>query len=262
MGLFGKKNNKTISAAEEKKPKAAEAVGSSVSADEIWSRPVRNTADRVRTDVKIKENITSTPSVFNGPKGISQKMLEEKMAELEKEIEEREKQAPEHYILDEITPSAMNRANAEFEKTVEEITFRRDNTTYGNILPASVDGIEEKVKKLDEQYGDIVNKASAEIDIQGISKEDYEKQLDEYQEKISQKRHEIIRKMPGLTETQKEAIRKFFELDIVAKPLEYVNSIPELSQKDLDRIRKQLEEIYALENAAPTINEPESAENK
>ena len=43
-----------------------------------------------------------------------------------------------------------------------------------------------------------------------------------------------------------EAIRKFFELDIVAKPLEYVNSIPELSQKDLDRIRNSLKKYMHL----------------
>ena len=253
MGLFSKKSSKTATAVQS-------STAAAKIADDIWDTPVRNTADRVRTDVKIKEVNSSTPSVFNGPRGISPKVLEEKMAELQKELEERENRAPEHYILDEIPPSTMRRANAEFEKEVEEITFKAENTTYGNIKPAAVENMEEKVRQLDEQYNYLTSGVAREIDIEGISEEDYERQLDLYQEEIAKKRHEIIRRMPGLTESQKEAIREFFELDIVAKPMEYVNSIPELSERDLAKIRKQLEEIYALENAPAVKNEMKKAD--
>ena len=201
-----------------------------VNPEDFWTTPYGNKSDAVNTKVKIKEEVSVTPDIFNGPRGINPNVLERSMRELEIELAKRENRPPE-------------------ELMIFEIKEKQSKIVYGKIDEASVEGIEEKVKELEEKY-DYLTSPNDDTDygFETISGDEFDELMANYEIEITQKRHEIIRKMPGLTEEQKEKIKEFFENDVVAEPMDFVNSIPELSEKDLNRIRKKLDEIYALEN--------------
>lgn len=220
-----------------------------VNPEDFWTTPYGNKSDAVNTKVKIKEEVSVTPDVFNGPRGINPNVLERSMRELEIELAKRENRPPEELIIDGISAKDMSRAEEKFEETIFEIKEKQSKIVYGKIDEASVEGIEEKVKELEEKY-DYLTCPNDDTDygFETISGDEFAELMANYEMEIAQKRHEIIRKMPGLTEEQKEKIKEFFENDVVAEPMDFVNSIPELSEKDLNRIRKKLDEIYALEN--------------
>lgn len=220
--------------------------------DDIWSAPVKRNSDSVNTKVVIKESTSLTPDTFNGPRGINPKVLERSMEELERELKERDEREPEVFEIDGISTRDMSRAEEKFEQTVLDIREKQSRVEYGVIASAEVSDIDRKVKELEEQY-DYLTHGTGDVDygFETISKEEFDRRMDEFDALKAEKRQEIIWKMPGLTETQKQKIQEFFEQDIVAAPLDFVNSIPELSQRDLERIRKKLDEIYVLENEKP-----------
>lgn len=243
MALFGKSKK---SQAPVTKP------AGNVSADDIWSASVKRDSDSVNTKVVIKESTSIVPDTFNGPRGINPKVLERSMEELERELKERDEREPEIYEIDGISSRDMSRAEERFEQTVLDIREKQSRVVYGVIASAEVSDIDRKVKELEKQY-DYLTHGPDDTDygFEAISKEEFDRRMDEFEAQKAEKRQEIIRKMPGLTEAQKRKIQEFFEQDIVAAPLDFVNSIPELSQKDLDRIRKKLADIYALDNEIP-----------
>ena len=244
MALFGKnKTSKTSPTSS-----ASQAASDVVNPNDFWEQPIKANSGEVNTNVKIKEITSVTPDVFNGPRGINPKVLEKSMEKLEAELKEREEREPEVYIIDGISERDMSRAELAFEQEVEEIKEMQSAIQYGKIASASTVGIEEKVRELDEKYDYLVHgKKDVDYGFDSISKEEFQRRVSEYDIEKAAQRKEIIRKMPGLTEAQKLKIQEFFDNDVVAEPMDYVNSIPELSKKDLAKIRKRLEEIYALE---------------
>lgn len=238
MALFGKKKQNTITTA------------SKVDIDEIFSKPVSYKSEKLNTDVIVEETTSATPRVFNGPRGINSKVLERSMEQLEVELREREQRAPQKYSIDGISAKDMGAAELEFENTVCEIRERQSKIRYGRIASATVDDIEEKVKALDEQYDYLVHgREDIDYGFNSISEEEFNTVISQYDIDKAAERKAIIMKMPGLNEAQKAKIQEFFDNDVTAEPMDFVNSIPELQEKDLEKIRKQLEKIYAVDNA-------------
>lgn len=240
--LFGKKN----------KAQAPVSTTPKVRAEDIWNKPVTTTkgvsSDRVNTDVVVKEMTSVTPDTFNGPRGINPKVLERSMQQLQVELDERENRPPQTYQIDGISAVAMNKAEVEFDKTVEEIKEKQSKVKYGRISEAQVDDIDQKVKELEDKYDYLTHKKEdVDYGFDSISGAELNKVVSEYDLEKAAQRKAIISKMPGLTEAQKTKIQEFFDKDVVAEPMDYVNTIPELTQKDLAKIRRELEKIYALD---------------
>lgn len=249
MALFGKKKNKPVVTA------------SKADIDDIFSRPVsyNSNTDKINTDVKISEKTSIAPKTFNGPRGINSKVLEKSMAELEIELREREQRPPQKYSIDGISAKDMNNAELEFENTVSEILEKQSKIRYGRIASATVDDIDERVKALDEQYDYLVHgREDVDYGFNSISEEEFNNVISHYDIEKAAERKAIIMKMPGLNEAQKAKIQEFFDNDITAEPMDYVNTIPELKERDLEKIRIQLEKIYELENAEKTKLEIEA----
>lgn len=239
--FFGKKNKETKPVANNPK----------LNAEDIWNRPVNSSSyknDKVNTNVVVNEFTSATPEVFNGPRGINPKVLERSMQQLEKEIEERENRAPQNYEIAGISQTAMNKAEVMFDKTVEEIKEKQSKVRYGRISEASCEDIDKKVLELQNQYDYLTHKRD-DIDygFDSISSVELDKVISEYDIEKAAERKAIISKMPGLNEEQKRKIQEFFDNDVVAEPMDYVNSIPELSQRDLEKIRREMEKLYALD---------------
>ncbi len=241
--LFGKKN------------KAQNPTGSTpkVNAEDIWSSPVKNAtankfSDKVNTDVVVKEMTSAVPETFNGPRGINPKVLERSIQQLEAELDERDKRPPQTYEIDGISAVAMNKAEEKFDKTVEEIKEKQSKIRYGRISEAHVDDIDQKVKELEEKYDYLTHKQeNTDYGFDAISGDELDRIVSEYDIEKAAERKAIISRMPGLNEAQKQKIQEFFDNDVMAEPMDYVNSIPELTQKDLAKIRRELEKIYALD---------------
>lgn len=240
--LFGKNKSKA------EKPVANT---QKVNIDDIWSQPVKNLtpkADKLNTNVTLNEKTSVTPDTFNGPRGINPKVLERSMQQLEVELNERENRKEVFYEIDGISSTAMNKAEVEFDKTVEEIKEKQSRVRYGRISEAKVDDIEQKVKELEEKYDYLTHKGEEkDYGFESISGAELDRRVSEYDIEKAAQRKEIISRMPGLNEAQKQKIQEFFDQDVVAEPMDFVNTIPELTQRDLEKIRTELEKIYALE---------------
>ena len=240
MGLFSKNKKKSLVT-----------TASKADVDDIFSRPVKyNNSDKLNTDVQINEMTSVAPKTFNGPRGINSKVLEKSMAELEIELQKREQRPPQKYSIDGISAKDMSMAELEFENTVTQIREKQSKVRYGRIAEATVDNIDEKVKALDEQYDYLVHgRPEVDYGFNTISEEEFNSVISQYDIEKAAERKAIIMKMPGLNEAQKAKIQEFFDNDVTAEPMDFVNTIPELKEKDLEKIRLQLEKIYALDNA-------------
>lgn len=238
MGLFSKRKKAEKSGA-----------AKNVNFEDILTKPANVPPDKLNTDVKINEFTSVAPKTFNGPRGINSKMLERSMAQLEEELREREQRPPQTYDIVGISVKDMNKAELQFEETVEQIRDKESKVRYGRIADASVDDIDAKVKELDEKYDYLVH-GREEIDygFNSISAEEFNQVVSQYDIDKAAERKAIIMKMPGLNEAQKAKIQEFFDNDVTAEPMDFVNTIPELKEKDLEKIRNQLEQIYALDN--------------
>lgn len=241
--LFGKNKSKA------EKPVANT---QKVNIDDIWTQPVKKISpvgEKLNTSVTLNEKTSATPDTFNGPRGINPKVLEKSMQQLEIELSQRESRPVVSYEIDEISPVAMNKAEEAFDRTVEEIKEKQSKVKYGRISEARVEDIEQKVKALEEQY-DYLTHGDKNVDygFESISSAELDRRVSEYDIEKATQRKEIISRMPGLNEAQKQKIQEFFDNNVMAEPMDYVNTIPELTQRDLDKIRAELEKIYALDN--------------
>lgn len=250
MGLFGKNKKlptKTASKAE---------------IDDIFTKPVnyKQPSNELITDVKVNDETSVTPTTFNGPRGINAKTLEKSMAALEIELSEREKRVAKNYSMAGITKNDISNAEIAFEDTVSEISERQSRERYGRINAAITTDIDNKIKELDEKYDYLVHKPTEKIDygFNSISEEEFNSILSQYDIEKAAQRRAIINNMPGLNDEQKMKIEKFFEDDVKAKPIDFVNTIPELKEKDLEIIKRQIEEIYGLNDAEKTKLEMET----
>lgn len=203
MGLFNKKNTGAQSA-----PEAPKKAGSAVSADDIWAAPVK--APKKDSDtVKIKESKGDSVHEEKVNDNIEPETIKSKMAELEKELEEKKNKPVETYKDFDVNPveqGEVTDAQEEYEKLYAEEHARYLESHKEDITEAHIAGIEDKMQEMyDEHDKKTAEEEAAKGNIAEITQEEtdakvaelpYAKKPEDYPEYkdiqgVAAKEHEV-----------------------------------------------------------------------
>lgn len=148
MGLFEKKKAESATA-----PANAVKKTAPVNPDDIWNTPVRKNGDSVT--VKESKYSESTTEKIKGVVSIEPEQIRDKMAKLEKELEEKKNKPAKTYLDYDVNPVFDNEitdAQTEYEKlyAVEHEKFVKSH--YEDISVAQEKNLDEKVEKMLEEH--------------------------------------------------------------------------------------------------------------
>ena len=258
VGLFGKKNSKKNAVA------PAAVTIKAAPTDEKTAPAVAMGSDDFFKSEESKS--------VKGHKSIKQSTVDEKIAIMERELADRPEPLDyKSYDKNPVREKELDKANEDFAEICAQVSEKESMTRYNIIRSALQDDMDKKVEELANIYD-------------YLSDENYDRNTAEFNEvyddekfrrtmeidmQFAEKREKAKSNMPSLTDEQLEAIRKFEESDIKAKPIEKQGEIPALSAKVVDELTAKFEEKYnriAKEkveqdrNASDTAKSEEDAE--
>ncbi|MBQ6633553.1 MAG: hypothetical protein IJH80_05155 [Ruminococcus sp.] len=151
MGLFNKKNSAGKASAEAKK--TTDKAGA-VNAEDIWNTPVRPTKKSSNT-VAIKESKNDTVHEEKVNDNIEPETIKTKMAELEKELEEKKNKPVETYKDFDVNPvkdGEVADAQEEYEKLYAVEHARYLESHKEDITEAHIEGIEHIMQEMYDEH--------------------------------------------------------------------------------------------------------------
>lgn len=201
-----------------------------------------------------------------GPRSIKESTIKQKLEEMEDELS-KGPDVPDYHDYDKnpVREKELNRANDKLETICAEVRQKEERTRYKAIRSAVDKDMDKRLDELSEQY-DYLADENYNRNRHDFSEARDDENLRAEQEKDmleAERREKVKSTMPKLTDKQLEAIERFSNSDIKAKPIDLPDKIPQLSTDVLERLTRQFEEKYgSIKEATDSENAEKDDEPK
>lgn len=239
MGLFNKKKPENFTATTQKK-------ATTVNPDDIWNTPVKKT-------VTVKESKYDEPKTeeITGVESVDPEVIKDKMAQLEKELEDKKNKPVKTYLdydVDPVHNEEIKDAQEEYEKLykVEHEKFVASHKE--DITKAQEEGVDEKVKEMIEIHEEKVRlDETTDFGFAKVGKDEVDEKLSSLPYAKKPEDYPEYKDIKAAAEVSDSEIEKLGRIDHSSDDDE-INSVPD---DMLEEKVKQFEQEYGDRKRQP-----------